>query len=48
MAHNTTSSQDATYAAMSTDGKTWTEWVHVKDETGQELQNRIFAISVIP
>lgn len=40
--------QYATYATMSTDGKTWTEWVHVKDENGQELQNRIFAMIIMP
>lgn len=48
MQSNANSSQYATYAATSTDGKTWTEWVHVKDPNGQELQNRIFAMIVMP
>ncbi len=40
--------QYATYAAMSTDGKTWTEWVHVNGENDHELTNRIGAMIVMP
>ena len=40
--------QYAVYAAMSTAGKTWTEWVHVKGQNDQELQNRAFAMIVMP